>query len=301
MNNMTPEKLKYDLTGMRVGKLTVIKPVRLNKQLLWETICDCGNIRHSLTTDLRKEKIKSCGCSRSIHVSYSRGFTPEVIKSKVKVCCVCGIEKNKKGYFYERKDVGDGFRKECIECHLRQKGKYLKQHRQERRDYMKQYRLDNPDMMKRWIENNYSRYLWLSKKWKMEHPDKAKIHKKNNSKKKLLHDPKFRLKANIRRLISMSLKNKGYPKKSKTCEILGISIDGFISHIESQFTDGMSWENKGSWEIDHIIPISLGKTEQDIIRLNHYSNLRPLGKKDNRDKSNVVLDEYKHLVDKYIF
>ena len=49
----------------------------------------------------------------------------------------------------------------------------------------------------------------------------------------------------------------------------------------------MNWDNYGnpkdgilkpnkSWDIDHIIPTSLAKTEEDVIRLNHYSNLRPL-------------------------
>jgi hypothetical protein len=46
----------------------------------------------------------------------------------------------------------------------------------------------------------------------------------------------------------------------------------------------MNWENYGKyngelnygWDIDHIIPISFAKTEEDVLRLNHYSNLQPL-------------------------
>ena len=53
----------------------------------------------------------------------------------------------------------------------------------------------------------------------------------------------------------------------------------------------MTWENKGlyngelnyGWDIDHIIPLSSAETEEDIIRLNHYSNLQPLCSKINRD------------------
>jgi len=37
------------------------------------------------------------------------------------------------------------------------------------------------------------------------------------------------------------------------------------------------------WDIDHIMPISSAKTENDIIRLNHYSNMQPLCSKINRD------------------
>jgi hypothetical protein len=39
--------------------------------------------------------------------------------------------------------------------------------------------------------------------------------------------------------------------------------------------DGIFELNK-SWDIDHIIPISSAKTKEDIIRLNHYTNLQPL-------------------------
>ena len=53
----------------------------------------------------------------------------------------------------------------------------------------------------------------------------------------------------------------------------------------------MTWENHGKynnsegygWDIDHIIPISMAKTEEDVIKLNHYSNLQPLCSKINRN------------------
>jgi hypothetical protein len=53
----------------------------------------------------------------------------------------------------------------------------------------------------------------------------------------------------------------------------------------------MSWENYGKyngefnygWDIDHIIPSSTAKTENDIYHLSHYSNLQPLCSKTNRD------------------
>jgi len=46
----------------------------------------------------------------------------------------------------------------------------------------------------------------------------------------------------------------------------------------------MNWDNRGlyngepnyGWDIDHIIPSSTAKTEDELIRLNHYTNLQPL-------------------------
>lgn len=53
----------------------------------------------------------------------------------------------------------------------------------------------------------------------------------------------------------------------------------------------MNWDNYGKyngtinfgWDIDHIIPLCNAKTEEDVIRLNHYTNLQPLCSKVNRD------------------
>ena len=71
----------------------------------------------------------------------------------------------------------------------------------------------------------------------------------------------------------------------------------FKAHIESQFVDGMSWENFDQIAIDHIRPISsfsdlLNNKEQRMICIN-YRNLQPLWIKDNRAKSDdyTPLDE----------
>ena len=47
--------------------------------------------------------------------------------------------------------------------------------------------------------------------------------------------------------------------------------------------------NNETWQLDHIVPISSAKTEDDIYKLNHYSNLRPLCSKKNLEKSNKII------------
>jgi len=56
------------------------------------------------------------------------------------------------------------------------------------------------------------------------------------------------------------------------------------NYIESLLTEGMSWNNYGHWEIDHIIPLSKGNSLAEKIFLCHYSNLQPLWKRDNQVK-----------------
>jgi len=80
----------------------------------------------------------------------------------------------------------------------------------------------------------------------------------------------------------------------KCLKLFGITVDGYKEHIESQFTDSMSWDNHGqmynpdAWQIDHIIPIgSFDFTiEDNFIKAFHYTNTRPLMSSDHVEKSN---------------
>jgi hypothetical protein len=73
-------------------------------------------------------------------------------------------------------------------------------------------------------------------------------------------------------------------KKSNTELILGRQLKDFILYIESKFEIWMNWENYGKyngelnygWDIDHIIPLSNSKNEDDIYLLNNFNNLQPL-------------------------
>lgn len=95
----------------------------------------------------------------------------------------------------------------------------------------------------------------------------------------------------MKRNIRGVLKKNGFSKKSKTLDILGCSYDDFKKHIESLWEPWMNWDNYGlyngelnhGWDIDHIIPSSSACSEEDVYKLNHYSNLQPLCSKINRD------------------
>jgi hypothetical protein len=54
----------------------------------------------------------------------------------------------------------------------------------------------------------------------------------------------------------------------------------------------MTWNNYShdGWHIDHIVPLSSAKTEEDVIKLCHYSNLQPLWSIDNYKKGNKIIN-----------
>jgi len=125
------------------------------------------------------------------------------------------------------------------------------------------------------------------KDWAIVNKEKVKKAKSDYVRKKLNTDVLYRLKHNIGCGIRQSFKRNGFTKNSKSFIILGCTYEEFKLHIESKFKDWMSWDNYGKvktkllipnirWDIDHIIPISTAKTEEDVIRLNHYTNLQPL-------------------------
>jgi hypothetical protein len=93
----------------------------------------------------------------------------------------------------------------------------------------------------------------------------------------------------IRQCVRKSIKRKGYTKKSKTYEILGGDWEVVKEHFELLFQPGMSWDNYGDWEIDHIIPLSKATNQDEVIKLCHYLNLQPLWKLDNRLKGDKFI------------
>jgi hypothetical protein len=128
------------------------------------------------------------------------------------------------------------------------------------------------------VREKYKKYAIANK---LRIRNRMKLYQQNRVKTDLL----FKLGRNIRVLIRYSFKNKNLKKKTKTEIILGCSVSEFKKHLEFQFLNGMSWENRRLWHIDHIIPLALAKNEDQLIKLNHYTNLRPLWAKDNLVKS----------------
>jgi hypothetical protein len=158
------------------------------------------------------------------------------------------------------------------------------------KDKIKQYKKD-------WAKENEQH---LKEKRKQYWNDnKIELNKKQYQRKKerLKNDTFFKFKTNVRSLIYNSFYRKSYIKQSKSFEILGCSFEELKQYLESKFESWMTWENRGlyngelnyGWDIDHIIPTSSATTEEELIKLNHYTNLQPLCSKINRDiKKNKV-------------
>jgi hypothetical protein len=132
------------------------------------------------------------------------------------------------------------------------------------------------------------RYQGYTLAWRERNPEKVILASRKRQQHKRNNDPVFALKHRVSCLVRQSLKSMNFKKGSLTQDILNCSNDEFRIHIEKQFTKGMGWHNFSQWHIDHIVPISSAKTEEDVIALNHFTNLRPLWASDNLKKSNKM-------------
>lgn len=186
----------------------------------------------------------------------------------------------------------------CKLCWSKERKLYYKQNKEKLLTQQKEYQKLNIDKIKQYIDNNKDIINNRNKEYYIQNKTKINQQKTIYHNKKMKTDSLYKLTYNIRRNIGISIKNKGYTKKSRTHEILGCTFEEFKNHIEFKFEDWMTWDNKGlyngtknyGWDIDHIIPLSTTKCENDIIKLNHYTNLQPLCSYINRDvkKNNLT-------------
>lgn len=102
-------------------------------------------------------------------------------------------------------------------------------------------------------------------------------------------DPLTAMQARLSRLHRHALSQVGAIKTSKTFEQLGYTASEFVRHIERQFLPRMGWHNMSEWQVDHIIPVSSAKSEEDVVALNQLSNLRPMWAVDNNAKKDKRL------------
>lgn len=178
---------------------------------------------------------------------------------------------------------------------------YYQENKEELKVYKKEYNEKHKDHIKartkNYYENNKETISAYNKAYvqanKAELYEKHRIYLNNRYK----TDPEFNLIVRLRARVRSVLKSKNLEKCKSTLDYLGCSSAYLIVHLESQFVEGMTWENRNLWHIDHIIPISSANTQEDIARLSHYTNLQPLWAPDNIKKSDKIIEPQKEEED----
>jgi len=101
-------------------------------------------------------------------------------------------------------------------------------------------------------------------------------------------DTLWALKDRLRTRCYLALRTAGYGKDTSTEKLLGAPWTVIKERLESLFEEGMSWENRSEWHIDHIVPLASASSKEELYRLLHYTNLQPLWAVDNLRKGAKV-------------
>ena len=227
----------------------------------------------------------------------------------MKKCSTCKVEKpfsefnkstrNKGGFKYRCKacekayyeankerisERGKKYYQENREAHLEQKKKYHQANRQAVLERNRKY----------WYANK-ERLLERNKKYREENREAIREQRKNY--RKLKHqDPRLKFKQSLSVRTVMAFSAKGWSNPLSLDEVVGGFESAFL-HIESRLRSGMTWDNYGSWELDHIVPLGSAEDDIHLIELCHFSNIQPLWASENRAKNNKILTcrvEFKH-------
>ena len=175
----------------------------------------------------------------------------------------------------------------------------------------KEYRLKNLERIKTQKKSHYVKNLELvkirDKKYYIENSELIKIRnkeyrKKNSEKLKIKareyrknlykNNPKYKMMRNLRARLHNVLKYQGVTKTETTLELCGETQEFVWNHLESQFKEGMTWENNNrkGWHIDHIIPMNSFDLSDPEERKKccHYTNLQPLWWWENLEKADKI-------------
>ena len=163
------------------------------------------------------------------------------------------------------------------------------------KQYCQQYFQDNKEEASKKHRENYQKNIeqrrQTYREWYKKNQKKIQVGQTILRRNKRRNNLQYRLACNLRNRLNKALKN--LTKSESTKKLLGCTMEELKTHLQNQFSTGMSWDNYGQWHIDHIRPCSsfdLSDPEQ-VNQCFHYSNLQPLWAKDNWLKSDKFIPD----------
>ena len=204
----------------------------------------------------------------------------------MKKCSKCDIIK---GYELFNKHSGkrDGYASNCKECDKQSRidraAKIREYNKTEgRKNGFKEYKKRNEEYYREYGRVYNSVYIYT-------HKEQRRIYDNEYRKNRYKTDPLFRCKVRCRSRINSFYKSSGFKRSNTTQDMIGCSWEFLVEYLENKFCVGMTHGNYCLWHIDHIIPLDSAKSEEDVYRLCHYTNLQPMWGFLNVRKSNMIL------------
>lgn len=223
---------------------------------------------------------KKCNCEKAKKYVEEYPEWNEVYQQKYRDSHKQKIREYNQIYIKENKDVLQTahrvYRKKNAEVIALQKKVYYEENKDQIKVYKQEWARKNDEYL---VEKRHIDYM-KNREYRLR---QSAIYVKQRRQ----TDIEFRILTNLRRRVTYALQNA--IKVDCTLNLIGCSLPELKLWLESQFQEGMNWENYGvyGWHIDHCRPCAsfdLTDPEQQRQCFN-YKNLQPLWAKDNLQKS----------------
>ncbi len=173
-----------------------------------------------------------------------------------------------------------------------QYSQYYQEHKEKIKARTKKYYRENKEEIskkqKQRYRDNAESLKEKARKYQQENKESRNIYLRKYIKEKRATDEAFHIVFSLRHRMRQAIKAQSGEKALKSMELLGCTPKEACNHLESLWTEGMTWDNYGAngWHIDHIKPcdaFDLTNPEEQK-ECFHYTNLQPLWAKDNLKK-----------------
>ena len=238
-------------------------------------------------------------------------------------CINCGIKPIE---YFPVASIREGktyYRNMCHKCFLEKRKEYRKQNvhqginyrknnTEKISEYNKEYYEENKEQCSEWNKKNHIKYkeegrtLQYSRNYIKNNRDKVNDMARQFMARKRKESLSFKINCDISRSIrSVLKKNNGSKDGNSSKSYLPFTFDELKEHLEKQFEPWMTWENRGSynietwddndpstwtWQLDHIIPQSklpyTNMEDDNFKKCWLLNNLRPLSAKINIKEGN---------------
>lgn len=233
----------------------------------------------------------------------------------VKECWKC-LEIKDFAFFSKNRAQKDGLSGACKDCKKTMDKEYRIKNEEKIRQYKKDWGIKKEEELKEkrkiyWQKNrdrqlerrrqdyqkNKSKYTERAKLYVEKNREKTNKNKRKWSKNKEDTNPVYKLAKNLRSIISKAFIRKKWKKNGKTQEMIGCDYETAFEHLKNTFKQNYGLpleEARQELHIDHIIPLASAKTKEELIKLNHYTNLQYLYASDNLKKNDKLNWELSH-------
>ena len=217
---------------------------------------------------------------------------------ETKICRICGEEKTLDKYYFVKNR--NKYRSECKKCYVLMRKNYEINSEINKARCKRYYERNKEKILeqhKKYNNKNKEKILERQKKYNRINQAKYKNYYKDNKdrinkkeKERLQNDNIYKLKQQVRSTLRKSFARKKYKKNGKSEKIIGCSFDVFVKHLLKTYKKnyGVEWNGIEDVHIDHIIPLATAHTEEEVIKLCHYTNLQLLKPEDNLKKQDKL-------------